>query len=63
VTRQAQETTRIDLPTGSVTLPFTDIAGSTRLSHTPTDPLPQLTDRRHARLRAAITDGLAPDLA
>ena len=57
MTRQAEETTRIDLPTGLVTFLFTDIEGSTRLSQTLGDSFPPLIDRHHALLRAAITDG------
>lgn len=57
MTTEAREEPRSDLPTGLVTFLFTDIEGSTRLSQALADSFPQVIDRHHALLRAAITDG------
>src|SRR5512143_775939 len=42
------------VPTGTVTFLFTDIEGSTKLAQQHPDTWPQLQDRHHAILRAAI---------
>lgn len=44
------------LPTGVVTLLFTDIEGSTRLFHELGDRHVEVLDEHHARMRAAIED-------
>src|SRR5918911_3882691 len=43
-----------DLPTGTITLCFTDIEGSTRLLHALGDRYPDVLDRYHAVVRAIV---------
>jgi class 3 adenylate cyclase len=51
---------RSDLPTGTVTFPFTDIEGSTRLVQALGDGYPPLLEQHHDIVRSAIeaNDGL-----
>jgi predicted ATPase/class 3 adenylate cyclase len=48
-------TPRADLPTGTVTFLFTDIEGSTRLSHKLGDRFSEVVSRHHQLLREAMT--------